>query len=353
VLDQGREHVAGDVPLRVENGWFSCRESGMIRCTNKTEQENTPMKTKPGIFHDSKNNSKAQCEQVRIECLLPMAELIAGVRHDIEAFSAQIGLQIMRHVMDAEVAERIGEHGSQDHHRHGQQGGYAVFGGRKVTIQRPRMRKKGGPEGRLKSYAAFQQNGKMQRAVARQLVRQCSTRDYSGAIDDCLDGYGIEKSSVSRHWKAATEKELQKLCQRPVPKNLVALMIDGKAFAKETLIVALGIDAEGVKHVLGLWHGATENSTVVKDLLVDLRERGLETERSILVVLDGAKALLAAVKAVFGGRAIVQRCRVHKQRNILDYLPKEKQEQARWRLRAAWQKTSYTEAKKELRAVAK
>jgi putative transposase len=222
-----------------------------------------------------------------------------------------------------------------------------------VPIQRPRLRQKDSGEANLASYGLFQQDGRMQRAVARKLLRQVSTRDYAGAIDDCLEGYGIEKSSVSRQWKAATQAELEKLCQRPVPPNLVALLIDGKSFGGDHLIVALGVDQEGQKHVLGLWHGATENTSVVRALLVDLRERGLDTEAAILVVLDGAKALSKAVKEVFGERALIQRCRVHKLRNVIEQLPKDKQQQAVWRLRNAWAKSTPEAALKELRGSVK
>lgn len=122
----------------------------------------------------------------------------------------------------------IGPWGRQSAHRHGTQPGYVVYGGRKVSIERPRVRGKGGGEVDLDTYRAFQGQDKMQAAVARQLTRRCSSRDYAGAIDDCLDGYGISKSSVSRQWKAATEKELEKLCQRPIPEGLVVLLLDGK-----------------------------------------------------------------------------------------------------------------------------
>jgi transposase-like protein len=228
-----------------------------------------------------------------------------------------------------------------------------IFHGRKIPIQRPRLRQKNGGETALDSYQLFQQDGRMQRAVARKLIRQVSTRDYAGAIEDCLAGYGIQKSSVSRQWKAATQVELEKLCQRPVPTNLVALLIDGKSFGGEHLLVALGVDPEGHKHVLGLWHGASENTAVARALLVDLRDRGLNTEAAILVVLDGAKALHKAVNEVFGERALIQRCRVHKLRNVLEQLPKDKQQQAVWRLRAAWAKPTAEAALKELRATVK
>ena len=225
-----------------------------------------------------------------------------------------------------------------------------VYAGRKVHIPKPRVRQKGAGEIGLRTYAAFQQDGRMQRAVARKLKHQVSTRHYAQAIDECLEGYGIDKSSVSRQWKAATALELRTLCQRPVPKDLVALLIDGQYFHRECLVAALGVDSQGRKQVLGLWHGATENSTLVRELLAELRERGLNTEGSILVVIDGAKALYKGVREVFGPRALIQRCRVHKLRNVLDHLPLEKRGQAAWRLRSAWSKPTPEAALKELRA---
>jgi transposase-like protein len=205
----------------------------------------------------------------------------------------------------------------------------------------------------LASYRIFQKPGQLQQAVARQLTRQCSTRDYEGAIEGCLKGYGIKRSSVSRHWKAATAKELEQLMQRPVPKELLVLMIDSKFFGGDCLVAAIGIDLQGKKHVLGLWHGATENATVVKGLLEDLVARGLESERKLLVVLDGAKALRKAVQMVLGEQALVQRCRIHKLRNVLDQLPEDKKLQVRWRLRTAWANKDVTVAEKELRKIAR
>lgn len=294
----------------------------------------------------------ANKERLILEAQLPMEQLIAGVREDIESFAAELGLTIIQRVMEAEVQQKVGRWGQQAVWRHGQQPGYVIFGGRKVVVQRPRLRSPDQHEVQLSSYKAFQSKGKLQEAVGRQLTRQCSTRDYEGAIDDCLKGYGIKKSSVSRHWKAATVHELERLTQRPVPKDLLALMIDGKFLGGSCLVAAIGIDLQGQKHVLGLWHGATENATVVKGLLEDLVSRGLETERKLLVVIDGAKALRKAVYMVLGEQALVQRCRIHKQRNVLDYLPEEKRAQAAWRLRAAWGKKDPRVAEKELRKTA-
>jgi putative transposase len=298
-------------------------------------------------------STKSNLNPVNLQFDLPVLEMILQTKAEIEALSAQAGLKIIHHFLEEEIQQRCGPHGQQVAYRHGQQPGYIVYAGRKVSIAKPRLRAKGGQELVLKSYQAFQQDGRMQRAVARQLTHQVSTRNYAAAIDDCLAGYGIDKSSVSRQWKAATAAELQKLIQRPVPTDLVALLIDGQYFRKECLIVALGVDKEGRKHVLGLWHGATENSTLVRELLADLRERGLNTEAAILVVLDGAKALYKGVREVFGERALIQRCRVHKLRNVVEHLPLEKRQQATWRLRGAWAKATPEEALKELRACVK
>ena len=290
-------------------------------------------------------------ERLSLQMDLPMAELIAGVRDDIEALAAQIGLTIMKAVMKREVESQLGQWGQQSAYRHGQQRGYVVYAGRKIAMQRPRIRSKDNEELPLKSYQAFQSDGRMQRAVGRKVMRQCSTRNYEGALDECLEGYGIKRSSVSRHFKVTTAAELKELLERPMPPELLAVLIDAKYFPKQCIIVALGIDKEGRKHVLGLWEGATENAVVVKGLLEDLVARGLETQRKLLVVMDGGKALRKAVQQVLGDNAVVQRCRVHKQRNVVEHLPKEKQGQAIWRLRAAWDKADPKVAEKELRKV--
>ncbi len=300
----------------------------------------------------AKRKTDNRC-RLALEAKLPLEELVNGARQDLEGLATEIGLTIIRQVMEAEIQEKVGAWGQQPVRRHGQQPGYVVFGGRKVKLERPRLRSREDKEVGLDTYAAFQQQGKMQEAVERQLIRQCSSRDYEGAIGSCLNGYGIKRSSVSRHWKAATAKQLQELLQRPVPKELLVLMIDSKFFAGECVVAAVGVDLQGQKHVLGLWHGATENSTVVKTLLEDLVSRGLDSERKMLIVIDGAKALRKAVKMIFGEQALVQRCRLHKMRNVLEHLPKEQQPHARWRLQRAWAQKDPKLAEQELRKVAR
>lgn len=184
-------------------------------------------------------------------------------------------------------------------------------------------------------------------------MRQCSTRNYEGAISKSMEGFGIKKNSVSAQWKVATARQLQELTARNVPQDLVALLVDAKHFQEDCIVVAMGITLDGTKHILGLWQGSTENSTLVKDLLTDLVERGLNPQKPLLIVLDGGKALRKGVDEVFGKMAVVQRCRVHKQRNVLDYLPKEMRRKASWRLQAARALEDVTQARKELESIAR
>src|SRR6267142_6151238 len=177
----------------------------------------------------------ADTNRLVLEAQLPMSELIAGVRQDIEGFAAELGLTIIQRVMEAEIGQKVGPWGQQKSRRHGHQPGYVIYAGRKVTLERPRLRSREDQEVPLASYQAFQKDGKLQEAVARQLTRQCSSRAYEGAIDGCLKGYGLKRYSVSRHWKAATAKELESLMQRPVPKDLLVLMMDSKFFGVDCL----------------------------------------------------------------------------------------------------------------------
>ena len=281
-----------------------------------------------------------------------LLEVQAWTSQGLEQLAAEAGLLILNGLLSSEIAQKLGPRGQQKAYRHGHQPGYVIFDGRKVAVERPRVRSKDGGELALESYERFQEDGKRQRAVARQLMRHCSTRNYEGAISECMDGYGIKRSSVSRQWKLATEKQLQEILERPVPQGIVAILIDGKHFSESCVVTALGVTEQGTKHVLGIWHGSTENSTVVKALLADLVERGLDTEQPLLVVIDGGKALRKAVDEVFGGKALVQRCRIHKQRNVLEHLPKTVRSKYAWRLRAAWALEDWRVAKKELENIA-
>ncbi len=284
---------------------------------------------------------------------LPLAEVWEELQAEVERLAGETGLKILRAILEDEVTQRVGP----PHHpdpaggsvRWGRQPGYVVFGGQKVPLARPRVRTRTGEEVELENYGRLQQDGRLQRAVAERMVCGLSTRKYRRAVESVLDGYGIRKSSVSRHFVRATANQLRELCERRLEKlNLVALLIDGIEFTGQTLIVALGVEESGVKHVLGLWQGATENATVCKALLEDLVVRGVNPERRYLFVLDGSKALRAAVEKVFGSHSEVQRCQIHKRRNVRDHLPEHCRADYDRQLRNAYAMTSYTDAKQAL-----
>ncbi len=284
---------------------------------------------------------------------LPLVEMWADLQADVERLAGEAGLQILRALLEDEVRQRVGPpyrpEPASGARRWGRQPGYVVFGGQKIAIERPRVRTRAGEEVALENYRRLQQDGRMQRAVAERLVCGLSTRKYRRAVETVLDGYGIEKSSVSRHFVRATAKQLGELCERRLEElALVALLIDGIEFAGQVMIVALGVAEDGSKHVVGLWQGATENTTVVKALLEDLVARGLDRQRRYLFVLDGSKALRAAVERVFGEPAEVQRCQMHKIRNVIDHLPEGCRADWRRRLRNAYAMTDYSAAKAAL-----
>jgi putative transposase len=284
-----------------------------------------------------------------VQLVLPITEILAGVHDTVEAVAAEAGLLVMKTLIDEEVEQAVGpryQHRGERHaYRWGSDDGHVVFAGRKVPLARPRVRTRDGNEVRLERYERFQADGRMQRAVVPRIMAGVATRSYEQTLDAVCDGYGVQKSSVSRHWQAASMERLREFQERPLGNlDLVALMIDGIEFHEYLLVVALGIDAAGRKHVLGIWPGATENATVCKHLLDDLEHRGLPTDRRYLVVIDGSKALAKAVRSKFGAEVLLQRCQVHKERNVLEHLPPEHHARVRQRLRAAWKLKDYTEA---------
>ena len=299
---------------------------------------------------------EAQGQELQVRVPLPMVEVWAEMQAKVEELAGQAGLQILRAILENEVAHRVGPphrpNPSAGCVRWGKQPGYVVFAGKKIPLERPRVRTREGQEVELESYRQLQQDGKLQRAVQEGVVAGLSTRNYGRAVDSVLEGYGIAKSSVSRQFVAASSNQLRVLCERRLEDlNLVVLMIDGIHFGGQVLVVALGIAAGGEKHVLGVWQGATENTTVVKGLLEDLVDRGLDMQRRYLVVIDGSKALRAGVERVFGEQVEVQRCQIHKRRNVREYLPENCQKDYDRRMRNAYAMSNYTEAKGALQKI--
>jgi transposase-like protein len=290
------------------------------------------------------------------QMVLPMSEMLFDVAWAIEQTASQVGLLMMKAMIDEEVEQVAGERYRHQPKRQavrwGHDEGHVIFAGRKMAMDRPRVRSIDGREIPLSRYHAFAHPLRMQQAVSQRILRRVSTRDYAGVLDEVCEGYGIDKSSVSRQFKAASVRQLKQLLERPLDdQDLCVILLDGKEFHDFTLIVALGVDSGGCKHVLGLWPGATENAEVCGALLDELIERGLSTSKRYLFVLDGAKALKKAVTERFGSEALIQRCRLHKERNIQKYLAKKYHKLLSMKLWAAWGMTNYEEAYKELQKV--
>jgi putative transposase len=312
-------------------------------------------------YQGTAGKSKAKFEVVGERALavglpLPLVEVWEELQPAVEHLTGLAGLQIIRAVIEDEVTRRVGPRHQPDPAsrclRWGQQPGYVVFAGQKVAVERPRVRTRQGEEVPLDSYARLQHDGRRQRAVREGVVAGLTSRNYHRAVDSVLEGYGIEKSSVSRQFVAASAAQLKTLCEKKLDGlDLVAILIDGIHMGQQVLVVALGIETSGKKNVLGLWQGATENTAVVKGLLEDLVARGLNPERRYLFVIDGAKALRAAIERVFGERAQVQRCQIHKRRNVKEHLPKSAHGDTDRRIRNAYAMTDYTAAKAELEKI--
>jgi transposase-like protein len=222
---------------------------------------------------------------------------------------------------------------------YGRQPGQVMLSDRKLEVERPRLRTKGsrGREVEVPAYAAMQDGEQLGARTLEILMRGVSTRNYKEVIPAMAETVGVSKSAVSRRVIEASEAEVEALLSRRFDDlKLLVIYIDGLIFGDYTMIGAVGVDSEGNKHVLGIREGATENSTVVKELLEDIVARGVDAKRKMLFVIDGSKALRAAINAVFGAQQPVQRCRAHKLRNVLDHLPKDQRDQAKSVLRAAW-----------------
>lgn len=288
-----------------------------------------------------------------IQMVLPMAEIVALLQQGVGHLLREAGLALMSLVMEEEVRHLAGERHQQHEgrrvHRWGQEDGYCVIDGQKVPIKRTRLRTKDKREQRLGSYELFQRSGLLQQGVWDKMMRGLSTRNYGAVVKDFSTAYGIEKSAVSENFIEASREKVKQLMERPLGElRLCAVLIDGTPFKDRQMIVALGIGCDGRKTVLGLREGATENATVVAALLSDLLERGLDFSTPRLYVLDGGKALHAAVRRHAGESAFIQRCQIHKKRNVVDHLPEEHKADVRRKLQNAYAMVDYVDAKKAL-----
>jgi transposase-like protein len=288
-----------------------------------------------------------------VQMVLPMAEMMGWLRKGVGELIRQAGLQLMDLLMQEEVRELVGERSQRQAERTasrwGSERGYCVVMGQKVPIQRPRVRSTDDKEVRLGSYEMFHRGEPLTETVWEKLMLGLSTRKYDQAVRQFSEAYGLEKSAISEHFIEASRKKVKDMMERRLDKmRLCALLIDATPFEGQQMVAALGIDEYGRKTILGIRQGATENVTVVGELLGDLLERGLDFTEPRLYVLDGAKALSAAVKKHAGESAAIQRCQVHKRRNVLDHLTEEQKPGVEKKLNAAYALEDYAPAKQAL-----
>jgi len=288
-----------------------------------------------------------------VQLILPLAEVVGLLQEGVGHLLREAGLVLMQLVMEEEVRRLAGErhqqHPGRQAHRWGKEAGYCVVDGQKVPIRRTRLRDQHNREQRLGSYELFQRSAPLEGRVWETLLRGLSTRNYGAVVKEFQQAYGIEKSAVSEHFIETSREKLRELLERPLGElRLCAVLLDGTPFRDRQMIVALGIGWDGRKTVLGLREGATENQTVVSELLSDLAGRGLDFRVPRLYVLDGSKALRAAVRRHAGEAACIQRCQVHKRRNVLEHLPEEHRQGVKRQLQNAYAMAEYAEAKRAL-----
>lgn len=292
-----------------------------------------------------------------------MAEIAENVQEGLLALAVGTGLQVMQTLMAEDVTAVCGPKGKHDPARtavrHGAEKGSVTLGGRRVPVERPRMRATDGSgELPVPSYDLFSCTEVLGRMAMGRMLAGLSSRRYPVGLEPVgakveASARSTSKSAVSRRFVAATETALAELLAAPLGElDLVALLIDGVHFGEHLCVVALGIGIDGTKHPLGLAEGSTENTSVVTDLLTGLRDRGLDTTRPIFVGIDGGKALRAAVVRVFD-HPVVGRCQLHKIRNVADKLPDHLAATVTKRMRAAYHAESALAAEAQLEALAK
>jgi transposase-like protein len=290
----------------------------------------------------------------QIQLPLDREGLLELMQDSLEGLALELGLPVASSLLDGEVARLCGprcqRQPNRSHTRYVHQRGVATLAGQKVAIERPRVRPTDGRgEVPLETYARLQSPDAMPRAVRRRMVRGVSTRDYAQVVDLARDGFGVAKSSVSRDFVRASAADVQALAERRFDgRRFPVVMIDGLEYAGETIVVAMGIAEDGTKRVLGLRQGATENAEVVVALLEDLRACGPDASQPTLFVLDGAKALHAAVTRTWGDDAVIQRCHVHKRRNIKAHLPEKHHAELDRQLSAAYREEDHEKARASL-----
>jgi transposase-like protein len=301
-----------------------------------------------------------EAEDLPEQVTIALREVAGAAKEGLLAFSVGIGLAVLDELFEAEVVRLAGAKGKHNAdrraYRHGHEPRQVTLGGRRVQVNKPRVRSVDDEEIELRTFRTFATRDLLNEAALGRMLAGLSTRRYSAGLEPVgkVEARATSKSAISHRFIQGTEQKLAELFGRDLSQlDLVAMFIDGVEIAEHCVVVALGIDAEGRKHPLGLWEGTTENKTVCNALLGNLIERGLHVEQPRLFVIDGGKAIRAAVLSTFGTYAVIHRCREHKRRNVLEHLPQAERMFVSRKLNKAWSEPDARRAEAQLRALAK
>jgi len=291
------------------------------------------------------------------QCLLPMVKLIEEAKTQITNIIDVTGRACIEAILELSAIELVGDKTpgkkSGDVRWHGRQGGVVHLGDRKLKVSKPRLRHKGKGEQPIPAYEALKTRSRMADRMLQILIDGVSTRRYHRVLQEMADSVGISKSAVSRANIEAGDKLLKELAGRTFEKHdILVVYIDGLCLGSFHVLGAIGVDTDGCKHVLGIAPGSSENAAVVTDLLNLLVARGVKPGRKRLFVIDGSKALRAGIDRVYGNDNPVQRCRIHKIRNVMDHLPKSEHRTVRSLLCAAWKLEAH-EGKRQVEQLAR
>jgi len=292
--------------------------------------------------NDNKKLAHFLCQEGQL--LLPMVELITEAEMAVDELIDVVGRATIEAVMTLSAQEVAGpKHPGKnagDITWYGRQDTTIPLSDRKLRVGKPRLRHKGkgaGKELEIPAYQAMLMNSRLGMRILEILMSGISTRNYQKIVPEMADTVGVSKSAISREFIEQSEQTLKELCERRFEDvDILVVYIDGLRFGQVHVIAALGVDSGGYKHVLGLREGSSENTVVVKDLLTDIVGRGLSPQRRRLFVIDGSKALRKAIDEVFGCDNPIQRCRNHKVRNVLSYLPDERKADVQAAMKAAF-----------------
>jgi len=276
-----------------------------------------------------------------IQLTFPLTDVAELAQTSLGDLLRSVGKAFIETVMETEVEQLAGKRSQPDPERNiyrwGIEDGYCIIDGQRVPIQRPRLRSRTKKEVPLGSYEMFQRSSLLGETVWQKIMLGLTMRSYKEVVQQFAHAYGLEKSTTCEHFVEASRKKLKELLERSLTGLSIRVMvIDGTIFKGQSLVVAVGIDASGRKLVLGLRQGATENATVVGSLLGDLMERGLDFTTPRLYIIDGSKAIRAAIRNHAGDAAFVQRCQVHKIRNVTEHVPEADRHALKYRMRVAY-----------------